>query len=144
MVGADEPFAKAHEAVTSQLYNPASAIFRNDAIGRHASVCGEVDSRNREGGRTGFARYVFDNRNGSTLLLLRNPDFHQFFVMDDNEYTNGNAALITDDACRFIDEWNAVCTEAQVKSEKVATSQCKLYRGGPQTRARLKRLVGGE
>jgi hypothetical protein len=62
--------------------------------------------------------------------------------MDDNEYTNGNAALITDDACRFVEKWVATCPSGLVRDELHAKALCSLYKGGSSGRSRLKKLVG--
>jgi hypothetical protein len=63
--------------------------------------------------------------------------------MDDNEYTNGNAVLITDDACRFVQRWVALCPYDLARSEFHAKAMCSLYHEGSSGRARLKKLVEG-
>lgn len=136
--------ADARHAVAAQLYAPASAVFRKTEATTVGDTCGEVDSRNIEGSRTGFARFIYDHKTQKAILSLRDPDFHQFFVMDDNEYTNGNAALITDDACRFVEKWVATCPSDLVRSELHAKALCSLYNGGSSGRSRLKKLVGGD
>lgn len=135
--------AEARHAVGAQLYAPASAVFRRTETTSLGDTCGEVDSRNIEGSRTGFARFIYDHKTRKALLSLHDPDFHQFFVMDDNEYTNGNAALITDDACRFVEKWVATCPSDLVRNELHAKALCSLYKAGSNGRSRLKKLVGG-
>lgn len=133
--------AGALNAVGAQLYAPSSAVFRKTETTARGDTCGLVDSRNIEGSRTGFARFIYDHNTRKAVLSLHDPDFHQFFVMNDNEYTNGNAALITDDACRFVDNWVATCPSDLVRSELHAKALCSLYRGGSSGRLRLKKLV---
>lgn len=132
----------AHRAVQAQLRDPASAVFRDVGASERGDVCGEVDSRNIEGGRTGFARFVYDHRTGKAILALHDPDFRQFFIMDDNEYTNGNAALITGEACGFVRKWAATCPADMARREAHAGALCALYDGGKNGRARLKKLIG--
>ena len=139
---AQDTAAAAQTAVRKQLFAPDSAMFRRVAATKAGNVCGEVDSRNIEGGRTGYARFVYDRRKKRATLSLHDPDFRQFFVMDDNEYTNGNAAVITNDACRFTQLWVSTCTPDLAREERHAQKLCKLYAGGPRERARLKTLVG--
>lgn len=141
---ADSAIARARQAVRVQLYDPGSARFRNVKASAQGDVCGQVDSRNIEGGHTGFARFVYDHRTRTAALALRDPDFRQFFVMDDNEYTNGNAAVITDDACRFVRSWVSLCPSATARREMHARALCALYDGGSRGRARLKRIVGAD
>jgi hypothetical protein len=78
------------------------------------------------------------------MLALRDPDFRQFFVMDDNEYTNGNAPAITDDACRFVRTWVALCPADMARQEMRSRKLCALYDGGSLGRAKLKRIVGAD
>jgi hypothetical protein len=141
---ADSAIARARQAVRVQLYDPGSARFRNVKASAQGDVCGQVDSRNVEGGRTGFARFVYDHRTRTAALALRDPDFRQFFIMDDNEYTNGNAAVITDDACRFVRSWVGLCPSDMARREMHARALCALYDGGSTGRARLKRIVGAD
>lgn len=56
------------------------------------------------------------------------------FVMDDNEYIDGNAAVITDDACSFVNKWVAVYPAALAREEFRAKSLCALYDGGSKGR----------
>src|ERR1700761_1767526 len=139
---AQDAVSSAQAAVRKQLFAPDSATFRRVTATRTGNVCGEVDSRNIEGGRSGYARFVYDRRKETATLSLHDPDFRQFFVMDDNEYTNGNAAVITNDACRFTQLWVSTCTPDLAREERHAQKLCKLYAGGPRERARLKTLVG--
>jgi len=134
--------AKAESAVRTQLHDPGSAVFRGMQTSATGDVCGEVDSRNIEGGRTGFARFLFDHQTAKAALALHDPDFHQFFAMDDNEYTNGNAAIIADDACSFVKKWVAMCPVDMAREEIRAKSLCTLYNGGSKGRARLKTIIG--
>ena len=139
---ADDAITRASHAVRIQLRDPGSAVFRGMAVSARGDVCGQVDSRNAEGGRTGFARFVYDHASAKAALALHDPDFRQFFIMDDNEYTNGNAALITDDACRFVKDWVALCPAGQARAELRSRALCALYDGGSKGRARLKQIVG--
>jgi hypothetical protein len=136
--------SKARLAARAELYAPASAVFRGMETTPLGDACGEIDSRNIEGSRTGFARFIYDHKTQKAALSLHDPDFHQFFVMDDNEYTNGNAALITDDACRFVEKWVATCPSDLARRELHAKALCNLYHGGSSGRSRLKTLVGSK
>ena len=69
----------------------------------------------------------YDRKTRKALLSLRDPDFHQFFVMDDNEYTNGNAALITDDACRFVEKWVATCPFGYRSKRAFTPRRCVIF-----------------
>lgn len=55
-----DAIGNARLAVQKQLYAPKSAVFKNVRVSPIGDVCGEVDSQNIEGGRTGFAHFVYD------------------------------------------------------------------------------------
>lgn len=142
--GVRDAIATAKQAVLAQLHDPGSAVFRGVKVSVKQDVCGQVDSRNVEGGRTGYARFIFDHRTRKTTLSLHDPNFRQFFVMVENEYTNGNAVVITDDACSFVRSWTSMCPADMARGDVHAKALCALYFGGAKGRARLKKIVGAQ
>lgn len=55
-----KPQGRQREVVRKWLNDPASAVFRNEAISKRSgdTWCGEVNARNRMGAMVGFRRYV--------------------------------------------------------------------------------------
>lgn len=66
------PRGRQREAVRRFMFDPQSAVFRNDAVSpRNPSVwCGEVNGRNRMGGLVGYSRY--------TVTLNAFPELSEF------------------------------------------------------------------
>lgn len=68
--------AKGKDAVRQHLVNPNSATFRNVYVANSdgvKTVCGEVNSRNREGDFIGYQRFY--SRGGAENTFLENTSF---------------------------------------------------------------------
>ena len=78
-------FEVAHTAVKVVLRDPDSAEFRNDHLGSvrgREVVCGEVNSTNGFGGKTGFQRYISNGSNATVLEEQAAPgEFPQMWAI---------------------------------------------------------------
>lgn len=71
----NQPSRPHQAAVTRHLVDPSSAQFRNVHMS-HTGVlyCGEVNSRNRLGGYTGFRRYMLTDDQFGMLTIEPSPN----------------------------------------------------------------------
>lgn len=72
---------KGKDAIKHQLRDPSSAEFRNVFISVKAdgvqAACGEVNSNNAFGGKTGFKRFVADGRVFAVLEKANDSEFNE-------------------------------------------------------------------
>ena len=69
ITGCDSVNSAAENAVSRQLIDPDSAQFRDLVkVDDGAYVCGEVNSKNRMGGYTGFTEFMYETEAGKATI----------------------------------------------------------------------------
>lgn len=59
---------KYRSVVSSELFDPNSAEFRNEFVSKAGYYCGEVNAKNRMGGYIGYKRILVSAANGNGLM----------------------------------------------------------------------------
>lgn len=124
---------RARTFINDQLKDPSSTQFKNERITKQGWLCGELNSKNSNGGYVGFKRYISGGRNGTysiedhgsigeqtfedvTSILDKKIEFLKLF----NEMKIGNPdiKLPSEDARHdmavnqvFEDKWKRICIE---------------------------------
>jgi hypothetical protein len=95
------PAGRQREAVKQLMYDPASAVFRNERASATKSSfwCGEVNGKNRMGGMVGFLRYGVDLQENAELSVL--DAAHLESTSSDETASN--------EKVRFAAYWNGYC-----------------------------------
>lgn len=95
------PAGRQREAVRQIMYDPSSAMFRNERASatKQTFWCGEVNGKNRMGGMGGFQRYVVDLQEDAKLSEL--DVAHLEPVSSDDKVSN--------EKVRFAAYWNGYC-----------------------------------
>lgn len=129
VLAACDRHSSAHKDIKANLIDPDSAKFSEEADGKDGFVCGLVNSKNRMGGYTGNAPYIWKPGKGG-LAVSETFSYYKFRRMADSlDRPSGKSEfqefVVT---CGFFDALHKSCPESISVYLKDPDDVCATYR----------------